>query len=292
VIYDVRHVTTYTYGAPIISSRCTLRLMPRSGPGQEVLACDLIITPHPAHIAHATCFFGNTLSAVTIETPHKTLSFDARFRITVDRPEPPMPSLCQSWEDLREEAFASRDLGPASPAQFLFPSRLVPLVDSVTRYAKESFYQGRPALEGAVELMGRIRADFAYDPKATQVSTPLAKAFAQRRGVCQDFAHIMIAGLRGLGLPASYVSGYLRTIPPAGKPRLEGADATHAWVQLWCGGGLGAVGLDPTNDMMIGDDHIILAHGRDYADISPVDGIIIGSREQDVDVKVDVVPVG
>ena len=138
--------------------------------------------------------------------------------------------------------------------------------------------------------MHRIRTQFRYDPKATVVSTPLSEAFEKRHGVCQDFAHIMISGLRGLGLPARYISGYIRTIPPPGQKRLEGADATHAWVAVWCGARDGWIGLDPTNDIMIGDDHIILAKGRDYADISPVAGIILGSKEQDVDVMVDVIP--
>ena len=145
-------------------------------------------------------------------------------------------------------------------------------------------------LAGAAELMRRIRTEFRYDPKATVISTPLSEAFQKRHGVCQDFAHIMISGLRGLGLAAAYVSGYIRTIPPEGEARLEGADATHAWVALWCGDDLGWIGLDPTNDIMIGNDHIILARGRDYADISPVAGIILGSKEQDVDVQVDVIP--
>ena len=159
-------------------------------------------------------------------------------------------------------------------------------------YARESFPAAKPVLAGAVDLMTRIHKDFKYDPKATIVSTPLSEAFEKRHGVCQDFAHIMISGLRGIGLPAAYMSGYIRTIPPPGQKRLEGADATHAWVSIWCGDEAGWVGLDPTNAIMIGNDHIILAKGRDYADISPVAGIILGSREQDVAVKVDVIPRG
>ena len=139
--------------------------------------------------------------------------------------------------------------------------------------------------------MARIRRDFRYDTKATDVRTPLSVAFEKRRGVCQDFTHIMIAGLRGHGLPAAYVSGYIRTIPPEGKPRLEGADATHAWVSLWCGGEAGFVDLDPTNNLVVANDHIILAHGRDYSDISPIHGIVLGAGEQEVDVGVDVIPV-
>jgi transglutaminase-like putative cysteine protease len=138
-----------------------------------------------------------------------------------------------------------------------------------------------------VDLSRRIKRDFAYDPRATLVSTPLATAFARRRGVCQDFAHVMIAGLRGLGLPAAYVSGYIHTRPPPGGPKLQGADATHAWVSVWCGPGLGWIGLDPTNAVAAADQHVILATGRDYSDISPVDGVLLGSGSQRLSVEVD-----
>ena len=162
---------------------------------------------------------------------------------------------------------------------------------TVTAYAAASFPQGHGILVSAVDLMHRIRREFKYDPKATVISTPLREVFEKRHGVCQDFAHVMIAGLRGLGLPAAYVSGYLRTIPPPGKPRLQGADATHAWVSAWCGAELGWIGFDPTNDLLIENDHIILAVGRDFSDVSPVDGIIVGSRNQKLGVAVDVIPV-
>ena len=156
---------------------------------------------------------------------------------------------------------------------------------------RESFSAGRPVLEGATELMRRIRADFKYDTKATVVSTPLSEAFGKRRGVCQDFAHIMIAGLRGIGLPAAYISGYIRTIPPAGKKRLEGADAMHAWVSVWCGEARGWVDLDPTNAIMASATIISCSRRAATTPIfRPSLDIILGSREQDVDVKVDVVP--
>jgi transglutaminase-like putative cysteine protease len=165
---------------------------------------------------------------------------------------------------------------------------MVPILDAVTAYAAESFPGGRGVLAGAVDLMSRIRRDFRYDPEATEIATPLNEVLQKRHGVCQDFAHIMICGMRGLGLPAAYVSGYLRTIPPEGQPRLQGADATHAWVSVWCGDALGWAGLDPTNDLMVANDHIILAKGRDFSDVSPVDGIVVGSREQKIAVGVDV----
>src|SRR6202021_3253685 len=150
------------------------------------------------------------------------------------------------------------------------------------------FPRGWGGVAGAVDLMHRIRPEFKYDPKATVISTPLAEVFAERHGVCQDFAHVMIAGLRGLGLPAAYVSGYLRTTPPPGRPRLPGADATHAWVSLWCGEGLGWIGFDPTNDILVENDHIVLAVGRDFSDVSPGGGLTVGSRKQKLAVAVDV----
>ena len=185
-------------------------------------------------------------------------------------------------------AFEATSLGPASPIGYVFASPLVPVQRPVTAYAAASFPPGSGILAGAADLMHRIRTDFRYDAKATVISTPLKEVFEKRHGVCQDFAHVMIAGLRGLGLPAAYVSGYLRTIPPPGQPRLQGADATHAWVSLWCGAATGWIGFDPTNDLLVENDHIELAVGRDFSDVSPVDGIIVGSRKQKLSVAVDV----
>jgi transglutaminase-like putative cysteine protease len=290
VIYDIRHQTLYEYGSTVTFSNCALRLLPKDGPGQTVLASELLITPEPAQMIERICFFGNRLTFLTIETAHRKLIVEARTSVEVDRPEPPILSATPALETVREEAFGSDSLDKESPAHFLHPSRLAPRFEPASDYARASFPAGRPILEGANELMRRIKADFKYDTKATVVSTPISEAFEKRHGVCQDFAHIMIAGLRGIGLPAAYISGYIRTIPPPGKKRLEGADAMHAWVSVWCGATHGWVDLDPTNSIMIGNDFIVLAKGRDYADISPVAGIILGSREQDVDARVDVVP--
>lgn len=290
MIYDIRHQTLYEYGSTVTFSNCALRLLPKDGPGQTVLASELFITPEPAQTIERICFFGNRLTFLTIETAHRKLIVEAKTSVEINRTEPPNPTATPAFEVVREEAFDSSSLDKESPAHFLHPSRLAPRFEPASDYARASFPAGRPVLEGANELMRRIKADFKYDTKATVVSTPLSEAFEKRHGVCQDFAHIMIAGLRGIGLPAAYISGYIRTIPPAGKKRLEGADAMHAWVSLWCGEAHGWVDLDPTNSIMIGNDFIVLAKGRDYADISPVAGIILGSREQDVDARVDVVP--
>lgn len=292
MIYDVRHVTTYGYSRAVPFARCILRLLPREEGGQRVRKSELIVAPRPVERSDALCFFGNRVTTLTIAKPHRELKVEMRARVEVRRPPAPFPGLTRQWEEVAALALASGSLAPDAPAHHLYPSRLVPPIAAIADYARASFPPRRPVLEGASELMARIRADFTYDPEATEVSTPLAEAFRQRHGVCQDFAHVMIAGLRGLGLPAAYVSGYIRTIPPPGEKRLEGADASHAWVSLWCGPETGWIGLDPTNDLFVADDHIVTAIGRDYADVSPLDGVLIGPGSQKVGVAVDVIPVG
>jgi transglutaminase-like putative cysteine protease len=290
VIYDIHHVTTYEYGSSVTFGHCALRLLPVDRRGQKVLATELIVDPAPKEMHQKSCFFGNRVTSMTIETPHRRLIVEASASVAVARDPPPDPQTTPAWEKVRNEAFASQTLDNRSPVHFLHPSRFVPRYPPARDYAHQFFLPGRPVLEAAIDLVKNMRNDFMYDPTSTVVSTPLWQAFEQRSGVCQDFAHIMIAGLRGLGLPAAYVSGYIRTIPLGAVPVLDGADAMHAWVSLWCGRETGWIGLDPTNGILIANDHIVLAEGRDYADISPVAGIITGTREQDVDVKVDVVP--
>jgi transglutaminase-like putative cysteine protease len=291
VIYDIRHVTTYAYENPVSFARCSLRLEPRSGDGQELISHTIDIRPRPAERTARRDFFGTLTESVVIESAHRHLRIVSQSRVSVSRKAPGRDDPSPTWESIREAAFEVTSLGPASPIGYVFASSLVPLLGPVSAYAATSFAAGAGVLAGAVNLMHRIRAEFRYDQKATVVSTPLEEAFAKRHGVCQDFAHVMIAGLRGLGLPAAYVSGYLRTIPPPGKPRLQGADATHAWVSLWCGADLGWIGLDPTNDLLVENDHIILGVGRDFSDVCPVDGIIVGSRKQKLGVAVDVLVV-
>ena len=288
MIYDIRHVTTYSYESPVSFARCSLRLEPASGGGQELVSHSVDIRPRPIDRTARRDFFGTHTESVLIESPHRTLRIDSRSRVSVLRRAPGREAQSRAWECVRDLALEATSLGRASPIGYVFASPLVPVQRPVTSYASASFSPGKGILAGAVDLMHRIRTDFKYDPKATVISTPLHEVFERRHGVCQDFAHVMIAGLRGLGLPAAYVSGYLRTIPPPGKPRLQGADATHAWVSLWCGEELGWIGLDPTNDVLVENDHIVLAVGRDFADVSPVDGIIVGSRKQKLNVAVDV----
>ncbi len=289
MIYDIRHVTTYAYESPVSFARCSLRLEPRSGDGQELISHSVEIRPRPASRTARRDVFGTHTESIVIEAAHRHLRIDSRSRVSVSRRALGRTAPSPGWENVRDLALAARSLGPASPIGYVFASPLVPVQAPVTAYASASFPPGMGVLIGAVHLMHRIRSEFKYDPKATVISTPLHEVFDKRHGVCQDFAHVMIAGLRGLGLPAAYVSGYLRTIPPPGKPRLQGADATHAWVSLWCGDELGWIGFDPTNDLLIENDHIVLGVGRDFSDVSPVDGIIVGSPRQKLGVAVDVV---
>lgn len=290
MIYGLRHRTTYSYQEEVSFARCVLRLTPRSSTTQTVLESRIAVTPEPSAVDEKTGPFGARMVTVTVDQPHRALVIEASARIDVHVPAPPGPDDSPAWEAVRAATLETADLTPDGPAAYLYPTPRTPLTAGITDYARQSFSPGRPVIAAAMDLTRRIYADFTYDPGATEVSTPVADAFAARHGVCQDFAQIMIAGLRGLGLPAAYVSGYLRTIPPPGQPRLEGADATHAWVNLWCGAADGWIGFDPTNAILAGNDHIVLAVGRDYADVAPIDGVILATGGQTLKVEVDVVP--
>jgi transglutaminase-like putative cysteine protease len=290
VIYNVRHRTTYSYEDVVTFARCVLRLTPQSSGAQTVLENAITITPQPSQTVERTGPFGEQMLTVMIDQPHWALIIEAKSRVDVHAPPIESPADSPAWESVRARSFETAALGADSPAAYLYPTARTPILPAITDYARVSFPQGRPIIEAAAALMTRMRWDFTYDAEATSVSTPPGEAFAARRGVCQDFTHIMISGLRGLGLPAAYVSGYLRTIPPPGRPRLEGGDATHAWVLLWCGEERGWIGFDPTNVILVQDDHITLAIGRDYADIAPIDGVMLAPGEQVLKVEVDVIP--
>jgi transglutaminase-like putative cysteine protease len=291
VIYDVRQTTSCSYASPVAHARHVLRLTPVHRDGQQVHVAALQIVPEPRHRRESQDFFGNRLTWIEIEEPHDTLTVKLAARVAVEAPAEPVPKSTPAWEAVRDEAFATSDIGPLSPAHFLFPSRMVSLDPEIRNYTRESFSYARPVLDAAIELIGRLKADITYEIGATTVTTMPPMSFALRRGVCQDFAHIMISGLRGIGLPAAYVSGYLRTAPRTGAVRLQGADAMHAWVLLWCGSDIGWIGLDPTNAVLAVEDHVMLAIGRDYTDVAPVDGVILGSGGQKISVSVNVMPV-
>ena len=291
MIYDVRQTTTCGYASPVAYARHVLRLTPVSREGERVQVAALQILPEPAHRREGQDFFGNRLTWLEVEEPHDTLTVKLAARVAVDAPSVLEPSSTPAWEAVRDEAFSVSDIGPLSPAHFLFPSRMVSLDPEIRDYVRESFPPDRPILDAAIELIHRLKADIAYEIGATTVTTTPPMSFALRRGVCQDFAHIMISGLRGIGLPAAYVSGFLRSAPPNGATRLQGSEAMHAWVLLWCGTAAGWVGLDPTNAILAAEDHVSLAIGRDYTDVAPVDGVILGSGGQRMGVSVNVTPV-
>ncbi len=290
MIYDVRQTTTYAYASPAAHAQHVLRLVPIARERQRVTAAVLDIDPPPVRRREGRDFFENRTTMVEIDAPHKTLAVKLAARIAVDAVAPADFDETPSWESVRAQTLASLDLGPHSPVHFIYPSRQVSLDPEIRDYVQVSFPPGRPILAGAAEVMRRIKNDFTYELGATTVTTTPSMSFSLRRGVCQDFAHIMISGLRGLGLPAAYVSGYLRTVPRSGAARLEGADAMHAWVMAWCGGA-GWWGLDPTNALIASDDHVVLAVGRDYADVAPIGGIVLGSGQQRLATAVDVIPV-
>jgi transglutaminase-like putative cysteine protease len=303
MIYDVRQTTVCGYASPVAHARHVLRLTPVSRDGERVHVASLQIAPEPAQRREGQDFFGNRLTWIDVAEPHDTLTVKLAARVAVDAPVMPEPKSTPPWETVREAAFAASDIGPLSPAHFLFPSRMVSLDPEIRDYTRESFPPGRPILDAAIELIGRLKADIAYEIGATTVTTMPPMSFALRRGVCQDFAHIMISGLRGIGLPAAYVSGYLRSAPRTDLNRLQGSEAMHAWVLLWCGDplpsspaseegqGAGWFGLDPTNAVIAAEDHVTLAVGRDYTDVAPVDGVILGSGGQRMSVSVNVTPV-
>lgn len=292
MIYTLRHRTTYSYDSTLTFARCVLRLTPQTNSFQTVFESDVTVTPSPTQRSRRIGPFGEETISITIETPHDELVIESHCRLEVRPPTTDPSDPGPAWEIVRTDSLETGEIGIDSPASYIYPTARTPILAEITDFARESFPPGGGVAAGADALMRRIHDAFAYDPTATDVTTPIGEAFAARRGVCQDFAHIMIAAVRGLGLPAAYVSGYLRTLPPPGKPRLAGADATHAWVRVWCGPKLGWIGFDPTNAIRSGEDHITLAVGRDYGDVAPVDCIMLASGEQTLKVEVDVIPDG
>jgi transglutaminase-like putative cysteine protease len=293
MIYNVRHVTTIRYASIARLARFNLRLKPADWPGQILRSYSLTIDPLPWTIQNEPGPYIVNRSRLTLKDPTARLTIESRFTVEVLPPPPsfdtaPRPTVAE----IRQLALAKRDLSAASPASYLYASPIAGMVPEIGDWARDFLPDGASIIAGGAVLMAAIYTQFSYDSDATEADTPPADAFRQRRGVCQDFAHIMIIAARAQGIPAAYVSGYLRTLPPPGKARLVGADATHAWVNLWCGDGLGWVGFDPTNNILARTDHIFTAMGRDYSDVSPLDGVFHGGGRQKMEVAVDVEPVG
>ncbi|MEM9783453.1 MAG: transglutaminase family protein [Pseudomonadota bacterium] len=290
--YTVRHVTTYAYAHDAAFSQHLLRLTPRQMAEQRVLDTRLEIDPRPDPMDRAIDMFGNTEYLATVTRPHRSLTITATSTVERSAPEEYILDAGAPWERVRDRALGHANMPPAVvAAPFAFPSAMTIADRAMEAYGAESLTPGRPYLAAAAELCARIHADFEYLPGTTHADTLPVASFEARRGVCQDFAHVMLACLRAHRLPARYVSGYLRTLPPPGKPRLEGADASHAWISVW-DPVLDWVDFDPTNDMVPGLDHITLAWGRDFRDVSPVSGLVVGAGPQTLTVGVDVIPAG
>jgi transglutaminase-like putative cysteine protease len=290
MIYDIRLVTLSTYERDVPFARHVLRLKPRDGDGQRLLKYTLEVAPDSSGMLPGCDFFGNEATNVVCTEPHREFVARAMARVEVTAAQAHGAS--PAWEDAAEAALQIGDLSAESPAHFLFPSRMVAISDAIAAYAAESFPPGRPVRDCVIDFNKRLHADMTYDGEATTVSTLPDEAFALRRGVCQDYAHIMISGLRALGLPARYVSGFIRTLPPPGQPRREGADSMHAWVSAWCGAEAGWFAVDPTNALVVAEEHVCVAIGRDYSDVAPLDGVIVTTGAQRaVDVAVDMAPV-
>ncbi len=286
----VVHETTYRYAPRVDIAYHLACLTPQSGHAQQVAGAELLVEPMPAQRRTAADAFGNLRTWFALFTPHDALRVRAESRVVVTpRFDALEPQASARWEQVCS-ALRYRVRAPFWPAaDFLYASPFVALLDDLRIYAQPSFPAGRRLMAGAIELMHRIHADFEYRPQSTSIGTPLAQVFAQRSGVCQDFAHVMLGCLRTLGLPAAYVSGYLLTEPPPGQRRLLGADASHAWVSVWCPQ-LGWVDLDPTNDVVVGSTHVTLAVGRDFGDVTPLRGVIRGGAEHAMQVAVSVLP--
>jgi len=293
LIYRVRHRTTYDYEDPVSVSHHVVRLTPRNLPKQTCRGSRLSILPAPPATCAHSDYFGNTLTSFTLDEPHDRLIVEAASDLEVNAIEAPDLSGSPPWGTVRE-SLANPHNDPSDEIldayQFVFDSQRVRSNPKLAAYARESFPEGRPLLAAVLDLTRRIHQDFRFDKKATEVATPVQTFFEKRRGVCQDFAHLQIGCMRSLGLPARYVSGYLRTMPPPGRPRLIGADASHAWCSAWCPVA-GWVDFDPTNNCIPSDGHITVAWGRDYSDVSPIYGVLLGGARHELHVEVDVMPV-
>ena len=289
MIYVVRHRTTYEYSHDVSISHHLLHLQPRSSRNQTCHRSSLIVEPAPAVIKSDRDYFGNQVTYLTVGEPHLKLVIFATSTVEAAPLGNPDPMATPPWDGIHRQLAGATDQASLDAFQFAFDSPYTSSSNGAWDYAAPSFPRGRPVLAGALDLTGRIFRDFKYEGGVTDIWTPVDRVLKDRRGVCQDFAHLQIACLRSHGLPARYVSGYLLTRPPEGKEKLVGSDASHAWISVWCPGH-GWVDLDPTNNLMPGDEHITIAWGRDYGDVSPIKGLVVGGGGHKVDVSVDVSP--
>ena len=289
MIYHVTHTTTYKYTDPVTLCYSEAHLRPRDTRSQDCLAFSFTIEPTPCVSTQRLDFYGNHVQAFSIQEPHRTLTVTSASTVQVAPQGASIESMSMPWERVRDAGRTDRSVEGLDACQYVFDSPFVRCGPDVLAYATLSFTPGRPLREALLDLTHRINAEFVYDPKATSVATPLEQVLKERRGVCQDFAHLEIACLRSLGIAARYVSGYLITQAAEGEVRVRGADASHAWLAAWCPG-VGWIDLDPTNSKLPAGRHLTVAWGRDFGDVSPIKGVIHGGGPHTLAVSVDVAP--
>jgi transglutaminase-like putative cysteine protease len=288
--YHVVHTTTYSYSEPVSLCQNEVHLTPRNTARQTCLEHRLAIRPVPGKLEQTVDYFGNEVHFFAISDAHREMQVTAESQVSVASAFYIPPEETAAWEQVRDFSKRSRTAEALDARQFLFDSRHVGDCPGLADFACESFSPGRPWLEAVLDLTARINRMFVYDPQATNISTPLRTVLEIKRGVCQDFAHLQIGCLRLLGLPARYMSGYLLTAPPDGQPRMQGADASHAWLSAYCPD-LGWIEFDPTNNLVPSLGHVTVAWGRDYSDVCPIQGVYVGGGQHSMDVSVDVRPV-
>lgn len=289
MIYKIVHRSTYKYKYPVSVGNHVACLKPRSLPEQHLKQSDLCIHPTPATFTERIDYFGNCLCFFTVQERHKELVVEARSRVIASAHRTSWPQHTLPWEEAAISLAADQSHEGLDAYQFTFESPRIRIRPDFASYALQSFTPRRPMAEALLDLTARIYKDFRFDSKVTNVRTPAEEVLRKRRGVCQDFAHVQVACLRSIKLAARYVSGYLRTYPPPGQPRLVGADASHAWVSAYCPGS-GWLDVDPTNNLVPSDGHVTLAWGRDYGDVSPLHGLVLGGGAHTLKVAVDMEP--
>jgi transglutaminase-like putative cysteine protease len=286
--YRVQHTTRYAYGSPVELAAHMVHLRPRPPPRQTGSSETITADPAPARRRDGLDHFGNHVTWLFMDLPHADFEVTSDSIVEVDCPPPPAAEATPAWESVVQAAHTHEGW---QAIEFQFATAMAPLDPAAKAYVETSFTQGRPVLEALLDLNNRIYKEFRFRSGVTSISTPVSQVMARREGVCQDFSHAMIAGLRGIGMPARYTSGYIRTKPPPGQKKRQGADQSHAWVGCWLGPEYGWIDVDPTNGIVVKDEHVLLGWGRDFSDVSPVRGVILGGGDHVVRVSVDLEPV-
>jgi len=290
MMYQINHRTTFAYSQPVAISQHVLRLSPRVHPRQHCARSTILVEPAPSVRSERIDFFGNPMVHLTVQEPHPKLLVYASSQVEVTAPPTINLENTPPWDQVTQCLEKPYHAATMKAQQFVYDSPYITGNDVIFDFAKKCFPPGRPLLAATMALTTRIFTEFTYKGGVTDISTPVTEVLSKRKGVCQDFAHLQIACLRSLGLPARYVSGYVLTHPPTGKEKMVGADASHAWLSVWCPD-VGWVDFDPTNNLIPQDEHITVAWGRDYGDVSPINGFMVGGGTHSLHVKVDVNPV-